>query len=174
MPLRVARFPTKMEGMDNERVPRVARINVGDLAEMSSAWTNQERGQYLRLLLQGRGIDPDQLFRLEYYPQRRCWLLIQNARPGHSPRPPQPPGQADERFYVQTITDFRRTARTAFSALAAQSTYFASYGCKYQLPAKPQEISPASLSDLLGGPGSGDPDVRFDSEGGWWNEPSAN
>lgn len=161
--------------MDNERMQQVARVDLRDVAEMSAAWTNQERGQYLRLLLHGKGIDPNQLYRIEYYPQRRCWLVIQEHEPGHARRPAGPPTcQADETFYLQTMVDFRRTARLAFSALAAQSSYFACNGCKYQLPAKPQEITPSALVNLLGGPREGDSSVRFDNEGGWRTGPTAN
>jgi len=46
----------------------VARINKHELAAMPASWSERERGQYLRVLLQLHGIDPDGIYRIEYYP----------------------------------------------------------------------------------------------------------
>jgi hypothetical protein len=40
-------------------------------------------------------------------------------------------------------------------------------GAKYQLPPKPQELTPADLVNLIGKAGEGTSAVRFDGEGGW-------
>src|SRR5438105_3145344 len=114
-----------------EQAPRVARIDQQDLADVPAPWTHQERGQYLRLLLCGRGIDPNRLFQTEYFPNRRCWVLTQ--RTAEPAEPPPSPGhgladRSDETFYLQTLSEFRRAARFACRTLAAQSTYFACYG----------------------------------------------
>lgn len=155
--------------MANEPIHCVARVDRRELAEMSPAWTDRERGQFLRLLLRREGIDPGRLYRVEYFPLRRCWLLTQNAEPDEAPAV-----GSDEQFYAIIVAELRRTARLAWAALAAQSSHFAQSGCEYQLPPKPQELTTAGLADLLGGPGEGGPGVRFDSEGGWHTEPSEN
>jgi hypothetical protein len=52
--------------------------------------------------------------------------------------------------------------------------HFASHGRPYQLPPKPQELTPAKLADLLGGLPEGREDVYFTNEGGWQIKPSEN
>jgi hypothetical protein len=156
--------------MVDEPIRRVARLDKHELADMPSAWTNQDRGRFLRLLLRQKGIDPDRLFTVEYYPHRTCWLLTQHA--GLTAGTPARP--SDAAFYEQTALEFRRTARSAFAVQAARSLHFASHGCQYQLPAKPQEMTPSALADLLGGGGGTPPSVRFTSEGGWQTPPSDN
>jgi hypothetical protein len=148
---------------------RVARIDKPDLYDLPSEWTDRERGQYLRLLLRLKGIDPDRFYRTAYYPLPRCWLLTQElagVEPG--PTDARGPGQAEERYYLQAMAQFRWTARVACAALASQSMHFARFGCKYQLPPRPQEMTPADLAQSLGGPGpQGQPAPFFTSEGGW-------
>jgi hypothetical protein len=152
---------------------RVARIDRNELLDLPAPWTNQERGQYLRFLLRLKGIDPDRLYRLAYHPLPRCWLLTQEAEPD---RPPAPAvAQAEEHFYLQAIAQFHWTARVACAALASQSTQFARFGCSYQLPPKPQEMSPDDLAKSLGGSGPvSKPAPFFTSEGGWRVPPSEN
>src|SRR5207249_9967061 len=107
---------------------RLARVNKRELADVPAAWTEPERGQYLRLLLRGKGIDPDRLFRVEYHPRRHCWLVIQDPPPsaGFVPRLSQPGhSAADAALYREVMNLFRRTAQAAFAALAAQSSHFA-------------------------------------------------
>ena len=161
--------------MKNDRIRRVARIDRHELAEMPSTWSNRERGRYLRILVRFRGIDPDGLFQVEYYPYRTCWLLIQEPQAEDRPATTKPTSlQPDETFYLQTLELFRRSARTAFAAAAAKSLHFASHGSSYELPSKPQEVTAARLADLLGGNAATDPSVRFNAEGGWQNEASEN
>lgn len=162
--------------MVNEPMRQVARIDKAELAEMACAWSNQERGRYLRLLLQLKGIDTHRIYRLEYYPHRRCWLLIQEVGPGRHEGPAAPISlsQADESFYLHAIAGFRVTARAANAALAARSPYFARSGRLYELPSRPQDMTPATLAKLLGGLADTGSAVDFDSEGGWRNRPSEN
>jgi hypothetical protein len=143
---------------------RVARIDRPELTDLPPAWTDRDRGLYLRLLLQMKGIDPARFYRVAYYPLARCWLLTQEPAPGPGDKPAAVP--RDDVFYRQVIDQFRWTARSACAALAAHSSQFALFGCKYQLPAKPQELTPADLVHQLGGPGS-KPGLYFTSEGGW-------
>ena len=153
--------------MCNQPTRRVARLDKRELADMPSSWSSQERGEYLWLLLRFRGIDPNRLYRVEYFPLRNCWLLIQeSAGAAISVAAAPPSGPTSAAFYQQLSAELSRSARSAFAMAAAHSLHFASVGCKYQLPPKPQEISPAELTNLLGGavPQSA---VRFDSEGGW-------
>jgi hypothetical protein len=134
---------------------------------MPASWTTGERGQHLRLMLRRKGIDPDRLFTMEYYPQRGCWLLTQAAEPAKSPESTR--GAAalrPEAFYAQTAAELRRTAVVAFAALASQSPHVALLGRKYQLPPEPQLLTPADLVDLIGGDAR-HAAARFDSEGGW-------
>jgi len=154
----------------------VARINKHELAAMPASWSERERGQYLRVLLQLHGIDPDGIYRIEYYPYRQCWVVTQVDRPDELPArgPASRIKQTDEAFCKQVMTQFRHTARAAFAAAAASSTHFASFGCAYQLPAKPQELTVADLAKQLGSAGLKQPAVRFTSEGGWRSKPSDN
>jgi hypothetical protein len=155
----------------------VARIDKSELFDLPAEWTDRERGQYLRLLLGFKGIDPDRFYHMAYYPLPRCWLLTQEPAPDRETetgyaRDPEP---AEERYYLQVIAQFRWTARVACSALAAQSRQFALFGCKYQLPPKPREMTPADLAQSLGGTGpEGKPLPFFTSEGGWQTPPSDN
>ncbi len=55
--------------------------------------------------------------------------------------------------------------------MAAHSSYFASNGGDYELPPKPQELTPTDLAGALGGAAKGFPAARFDSEGGWQADP---
>lgn len=151
--------------MPSEPRQHVTRIDRRDLADLPPEWTDQERGRHLRLLFQQRGIDPDRLFRLEYYPHRHCWVLIQDADPRADKLPPHQP---DRMFYRQVTAEFRRAA---LAALAAHGPHFLG---KFQLPPEPQELTPAKLIDLLGGPGGDAAPVRFTSEGGWRASPSEN
>jgi len=155
---------------------RVARINKHELADMPAVWTNQERGQFLRLLVQFKGIDLTRFYTVEYYPHRACWLVTQeggaarDATAGTS----LPGGKADEALYLRMRDEFRRTAVAACAVLEAHSPHLAAHGAKYQLPPKPQEITPAELLDQIGGSETGGPAVRFDGEGGWHSGPAEN
>jgi hypothetical protein len=156
--------------MANEPVTRWARLDKQELADLSAQGSDQERGRLLRRLLREKGIDPNRLYRVEYHPHRLCWLLTQETAPGgHSA-----PGMADDLFYLQALTELRRTARTAFAAVAARSSHFANFGRPYQLPTEPepQPLAPRDLANLLGGTNA--PPARFDSEGGWEPELSPN
>ncbi len=157
--------------MTSEPIQHVARIDKCDLADLPAAWSEQERGRHLRLLFRQRGIDPHRLFRVEYYPHRQCWLLIQEGTP--VPGPPAP-RQPDRLFYRQVTAELRRAALTAFASQAARSMHFASHGQAYQLPPKAQELTPAKLADLLGGSQERPQDVHFTNEGGWQIKPSPN
>ena len=153
---------------------RMARIDWAELAEMPPAWTNRERGQYLRLLFRMRGIDPQRLYRIEYYPLRRCWLVTQPADPGRQPAETPDGAKEDELFFGQIVAELRRTALAACAALAAHSPHFARFGGKYQLPAEEEEVTTSDLRGLLGNAGDSNPPVRFDREGGWRAGRSAN
>jgi hypothetical protein len=159
--------------MSDEPTRRVARIDRHELADMPARWADPQRGRYLRRLLRARGIDTDRLYQVEYYPLRRCWLLTQVSGAG-GPGRPRGPATTDAVFYLRARETLRRAARTACAALAAHSAHFAHFGCKYQLPAKPEAVTPATLADSLGGPGPGRAPVRFDGEGGWQASPSDN
>jgi len=162
--------------MPNDPSKRVARINKQELTDMPAAWTDQERGQFLRLLLQFKGIDPHRFYTVVYYPERSCWLVSQEPAGGrHTTVGANLPGdKADEALYRRLRDEFRRTAVAAVAALAAHSPHLARHGGKYQLPPKLQEITPTDLLGMIGGPGAGGPPVRFDTEGGWHSEPSDN
>lgn len=150
---------------------RVARVDRRELSSIPSDWSFPRRGRYLRLLLQGKGIDPERYYRVEYHPRRHCWVLTQEE--GRKPRPVAPGARADEVLFVQAMTIFRRTAVAAYAALAAQSPHFARRGRVYRPPTGSQETTLDELIRLLGG-GAGDPPVTFDSEGGWQDCPSEN
>jgi len=160
--------------MANEPSPRVARIDKRELADMPASWSNRERGRYLWLLLRLKGIDPNRLYTVEYYPYRSCWVLTQVLEPGLAETASAAPALEEEAFYLQAVTEFRRTARLAFAAAAARSRHFAAFGCPYQLPAKIQEITPDDLRELIGNISGDRVGVRFNDEGGWQTEPSAN
>jgi hypothetical protein len=161
-------------GMANERNWKVARIDKGELTDMAAEWSYQERGLYLRFLLHGKGIDPQRLYRTEYYPDHRCWLLLQEETPATASEGGPLPARADERLYLQAMTEFRRAARAAWAAQAARSPHFARHGKHFQPPGPVQEMTPAELAQHLGG---GDPpkhSVHFTTEGGWRHRPSGN
>jgi hypothetical protein len=151
--------------MANQLIRRVARVDKGELSGLPSDWTDRERGRYLRGLLSGKGIDPRQFFRVEYYPLSRCWLVIQETYPS-SPAP-SPAGPKDETFFTEASAEFRRVARAAFASWAARSTHFACCGQPYLLPEEPRPLLPAELVNLLGPEAGNLPPVRFDSQGGW-------
>jgi hypothetical protein len=144
-------------------LPRIARVDRHELGEFPSSCSDAERGQRLRRLLHLRGIDPGRLFRVEYYPHHLCWLVLQEPADVQSAAVGGP--QSDATFYTQILGEFRRSARTAYSRVAAHSLQFARFGCKYELPPEPQDMTPADLADQLGGPAP--VNVRFDPEGGW-------
>jgi hypothetical protein len=147
--------------MPNEIRQRVARLNKHELNDMPAHWTRRERGRHLRRLLRDKGIDSDHLYRVEYFPHRACWLFTQGVEPEGSPVSTAPPSPADEAFYLQISQELRRTVLDALAFHRAQ------FGVKYQLPAKPQELSPSELVNLIGNAGERLFPVRFDGEGGW-------
>jgi hypothetical protein len=152
---------------------RVVRIDRPEMTDVPAPWTDQQRGQYLRRLLRLKGIDPDRFFRVAYYPLPRCWLVTQEAPP--APGGTAAPARSDEVFYRETIDQFRWPAHAACKALAAHSPHFARFGRKYELPPRPEEMTPADLASLLGGaPPAKGPPLAFNSEGGWRGEPSEN
>jgi hypothetical protein len=145
-----------------------ARIDRQEMVEIRALPTYPERGRFLWHLLRNKGLDPQRLYTTEYHPHRHCWLLTQmtgDAIPAASEGPLSDP-QA-ERFYLQAATEFHRTALAAFAAVAAYSSHFARFGCKYQLPTEPEVLTPADLVNLLGGSGSASSPARFSPEGGW-------
>jgi hypothetical protein len=149
------------------------RIEKRELSEVPSFWSKRERGHHLWRLLQDKGIDPSRLYTIDYFPHRQCWLLTQGHDPGLRPRcaGKLPTGAAAESFYVEATAELRRTARAGFATVAARSTHFARFGCKYELPPKPQETTPADLVQQLGGSLEDGEDIRFDTEGGWHAQP---
>jgi hypothetical protein len=157
--------------MENEPLQCLARVERGELAALGPDVPLPERGRFLRGLLQSKGIDPDRLYRVEYFASHHCWLVTQDAGPaGPGDRAARAP-KADELFYVQAIADFQRVARAACAAMAATSMHFARFGrSKYELPEPEQELPLADLVTLLGGSGDDTPSVRFDSEGRWRDE----
>ena len=161
--------------MANEPPRCVARVDKSELSELPGHWTDRERGRYLRRLLRRKGIEPDRLYRVEYFPKHLCWVLTQEAEPEEPVgRAAGCAAQSDAAFYLHALAEFRRTARAAFANLAAHSSHFAFFGCAYQLPERPQETTPAALAQQLGEsltPGS---KIRFDGEGGWRVRPSVN
>jgi hypothetical protein len=165
------------DGAMNDQLRRVARINKRHLSALPADWTQAERGRYLRLLFRVKGIDPDRLFHIEYFPQRRCWLLLQPAAGLPDPAPVDvaaPASRTDEAFYLQTAGALRRAAIAAFAAFAAHSSHFARAGAAYQLPAQPQELTSAHLKDLCGHSTPDSMPIRFTAEGGWLSGPSEN
>ncbi len=156
--------------MESEPVRNVARINWGELAEALPDTPPAERGRRLRRVLLLKGIDPDRLFRVEYYPHHHCWLLTQEEGPAH-PKRPAPPARgakADELYYVNVMAEFQLVARVACASAAAHSSHFARFGRReYHLPEPEQELSVTQLVEQLGGPGGDDTAVHFDREGRW-------
>jgi hypothetical protein len=151
----------------------MARIDKRELTDVPAHWTKQQRGLHLWQLLGDKGIDPNRLYTVQYFPDHHCWLVIQEVESGLRPhsRKTTLSDKECELFYVQATAELRRTAQLAFGSLAARSTHFACYGRKYELPTKPQETTPAELVKLLGGPAEPDLRVHFDSEGGWQPSP---
>jgi hypothetical protein len=146
----------------------MARIDKRELADVPPHCTNRERGRHLRHLLQSKGIDASRLYKIEYFPHRRCWLLTQEEEPERlAPGEMAPTPAADELFYLQAWAEFQRTLVAAHAALAARSPYLASLGGRYELPQKPREMTPADLVEQLGGSGKEEPRIHFDGEGGW-------
>ncbi|HJT78313.1 MAG TPA: hypothetical protein VJ739_14010, partial [Gemmataceae bacterium] len=139
--------------MVSEPVQRVARINRGELSHLSPDLSLAERGRRLRRQLLHKGIDPDRLFRVEYYPNHHCWLLTQEGEPTHPRRPAAPAsdGKADELYFVSIMAEFQLVARSACARAAAHSTHFARFGCRYQLPEPERELTVADLVEQLGG-----------------------
>src|SRR5262249_52092848 len=139
------------ENMSNEP-HRVARINRQDLADLPREWSHAEAGNYLRLLFQFKGIDPDRFYQVTYHPLALCWVLTQE---GSSSRAaggaPMPTARTAEQFYLEVVAEFRTKARAACAALAMNSLHFARFGCAYRLPEQPQEVTPADLANQLGG-----------------------
>jgi hypothetical protein len=136
---------------------QVARINRHEVTDLPAEWNNQERGQYLRMLFRLKGIEPDRFYRVTYHPLSRCWVMIQEAAWTSTLREETPgSAQTAEQFYLQVLTEFRWKARVACAALAAHSLHFACFGRAYQLPEKPQELTPADLVNQLGGPLAGE------------------
>jgi hypothetical protein len=128
-----------------EIVPRqrVARLDRDEIAGIPDHWDVRQRAQFCWVLLQLKGIDPARLFHCEYHPRRRCWLLVQDVNVSSPP----PPRQAEELFYKELAAELRRTARAATAALAARSSHYALFGCDYELPSSPQEMTPAALAE---------------------------
>jgi hypothetical protein len=150
---------------------RLARIDRAELAGPGPDAPLPERGRHLRRLLQGKGIDPDRLYHVEYYPGHHCWLVTQEEAPPRR-RPARPADEkADTLFFVQVMTELQGTARHAVRAWAAHSMHFARFGRKFELPGPARELPLSELVDLLGGPGDDTASVRFDSEGRWHDEP---
>lgn len=152
---------------------RIVRIDREELASLPPSWTDLERGQYLRILLGVKGIDCNRLYWVEYHPQHHCWLVSQQETEEPAPEPVYF-GHSADALCLQALAEFRRTARAAWAALAARSPELARHGGKYALPERPNEVTPADLMDLLGGPGDSDDPVQFDNEGGWRNPSSSN
>jgi hypothetical protein len=155
--------------MKTERPRRTARLEKRELAEIPSHWSKEEQGKYLWRLLRDKGVNPGRLYTVEYFPYHQCWLLTQEIEPEPYPRPVTAarPHEGGQLFFTQLSTELRRTALAAFAAAAVRSEHFARFGCKYQLPSKPQETTPADLARSLGGPSGRDARVQFTSEGGW-------
>jgi hypothetical protein len=148
----------------------MARIERAELAGLGGDMPLTERGRFLRELLQAKGIEPDRLYRVEYYPTHHCWLVTQAAGsrlPEAGARRPR----ADAVFYAQAIVEFQRVARAACAAMAAHSMHFARFGRKYELPEPERELPLSDLVSLLGDTGPETPPVRFDSEGRWRHDP---
>jgi hypothetical protein len=146
---------------------RLARIDKHEIADLPPHWTTGQRGEHLRRLLRRKGIDETRYYQLEYFPLRRCWLLIQEpARHGEGVAA----NRGYELFYLETVAEFRRAARAASAALAAHSPYRLHFGDPAELLSTPQELTPAELAELLGSPAARDDAIQFDGEGSWHAE----
>jgi hypothetical protein len=154
--------------MENEPRRHVVRIDRAELAGLGGDLAPAARGRWLRQLLCGKGIDPDRLYLVEYYPAHHCWLLTQDEGPRSDPPPSG--DRADTLFYVRVMTEFQQVARSACRALAANSPHFARFGRKFQPPEPARELPLSDLVDQLGGGGDATTSVRFDSEGRWHSE----
>jgi hypothetical protein len=153
--------------MENEPQRRVVRIDRVEFSGLGTDTPLPERGRFLRRLLQSKDIDPDRLYRVEYYPNHHCWLVTQEAGLVRS----RPEGdKADTLFYVQVMTEFQQAARAACRSMAAHSMHFARFGRRFEPPAPAKELPLSDLVDLLGGSGDDTSPVRFDSEGRWRTE----
>jgi hypothetical protein len=154
--------------MDQEPTRRIARLDKQELADMPSHWTDLERGQYLSLLLHLKGIDCRRLYWVEYHPRHQCWVVSQQPEAdGTYASEPAFFDHAADQLCLQTLVEFRRTARLAWAALAARSPEFARHGSDYQLPEKPEELTPGELLSLLSDSDVEPPPAEFDGEGGW-------
>jgi hypothetical protein len=146
--------------MEQEVTPRLARLNRQDLDDMPGHWSDRERGQYLRLLLRLKGIDPGRLYTVSYFPHRSCWLLTQTVAPAEPMAAVR--DKPDDLFYHEAIAEFRRTACLALARHPRSAG-------SYELPPQPHPLTPTELAELLGG-ADDLPTVRFDGEGGWQTE----
>jgi hypothetical protein len=151
-------------GMEHEPLKRVARLDRWEVAALPTQWTDEEKGQQLRLLLRERGIDPNRLYILTYHPRHHCWLFMQRC--------PESPvaaavGKPDDVFYRQLAAELRRTARVA-------SLSQGPWRVPYRLPDAPETLTPTELATELSAAGKLHSAVRFTREGGWHNGPSDN
>jgi hypothetical protein len=150
--------------MEHDPVKRVARLDRWEVVALPTQWTDEDKGQQLRLLLRERGIDPNRLYLLTYHPRHHCWLFTQRcAEPGSVVTA----GKPDDVFYRQLAGELRRTAR---AATLSQGPWWA----PYRLPDVPEAVTPAELAMELSATGEPNPAVRFTREGGWHTDPSAN
>jgi hypothetical protein len=152
--------------MEHEPVTRVARLDRWEVAALPTQWTDEEKGQQLRLLLRERGIDPNRLYFLTYHPRHHCWLFTQRC-PEPGAHGAMAAGKADDAFYRQLTTELRRTARVA-------SATHGSWWTPYRLPEVPEILTPSELATELSAAGNIRPSLRFTPEGGWHTEPSDN
>jgi len=158
----------------SEPVRKLARLDQGEVSGFPPETSHAQRGRALRLLLRGRGIDPEQLYLIEYYPRQRCWLLTQGGEPERRQAPVVRVASArnsDETLYLELMAALRRAARIACAALDASSSARARARSEYRLPDKAEELTTAELAQLLGDAPEGDQPVHFDSEGRWRTEP---
>jgi hypothetical protein len=147
--------------MESDAPQYIARVDRQELADILASRPGAELGRHLDVLLRGKGIDPGRFFRVEYHPYHFCWLVYQQA----APAPPASRSAASAEASI--LAEFRLSARSACARAAAHSQHFARFGCKYELPPEPQEITPADLAIQLGGMAAAGSTVRFDREGGW-------
>ena len=147
--------------MPDELNKSVARLDREELTALASLGSNRDRGRLLLRLLRLRGINPDRLYQVSYYPHRRCWLFTQELGPRAAP--PASASQGDEAFFAQLSMELRRTALAACAAPPPRDRPTA----RCELPPTPLEMTPADLAELIGGGGPSPSAVRFDSEGGW-------
>jgi hypothetical protein len=152
--------------MEHEPVKRVARLDRWEVVALPTQWTDEEKGQQLRLLLRERGIDPNRLYFLTYHPRHHCWLFTQRC-PESTAHSVKPAAKPDDIFYRQLTTELRRTARVAS---ATQGTWWV----PYRLPEVPEALTPSELATALSAAGDLHAAVRFTREGGWHTGPSEN